>query len=421
MNLSNSENLTWAPGEINDLWDNINRSSTDPVSYWITVASFIFALLGSISNFMSLMVLTRLSTQLSTFVYLTSLSLSDMIACVSITMTHTLDFCAQTRLETSIVRFLRYVEIVFGAFAAASRVLSYWISTAVTMDRWMLICYPIYGKTFCTVNRARNVSRVLFFIAFIYSLPLLFEYKIIVMPSIHQIIQHDAEVSFDGELPKNSMLVTKTYTDLAQRIVYRWAYLFFNMIFVYAIPTVAILIFNIQLIRALHRLKSRTKRLRQKTLASTSKYSVTLMVIIMVLILLICRSPTIVLWILWSFELTIKTFFDSSSSSLVRRFHNIANLIAIINAATNFLPFCVFGQLFRAGCLNLYCCRKRIHEPYLQYSRGKDDRHRLKPLSNDQPASVTNVHGEMVPPTSFVDLSTPREPTSEFLNEPIHI
>ncbi|CAF4215828.1 unnamed protein product, partial [Rotaria sordida] len=33
---------------------------------------------------------------------------------------------------------------------------------------------------------------------------------------------------------------------------------------------------------------------------------------------------------------------------VVRRFHNIANLIAITNIATNFLPFCVFGQLFCA-------------------------------------------------------------------------
>jgi hypothetical protein len=100
------------------------------------------------------------------------------------------------------------------------------------------------------------------------------------------------------------------------------------------------------------------------------------MVVTMVLILLICRSPTIVLWVLWSFEWTIKIFFDSASSSFFRRFHNIANLIAIINAATNFLPFCVFGQLFRAECLNIYCCRKPINEPYLKYSSRKGDEQR---------------------------------------------
>jgi hypothetical protein len=95
------------------------------------------------------------------------------------------------------------------------------------------------------------------------------------------------------------------------------------------------------------------------------------MVIAMVLTLFICRSPTIVLWILWSFELTIKIFFDSSSSSFVRRFHNIANLIAIINAATNFIPFCVFGQLFRAECLTIYCRRKPTSEQLARQAKQK--------------------------------------------------
>jgi hypothetical protein len=80
-NLSSSDDLTLAQHEIDDLWRNINSSPSDPVSYWVSIASFIFAVLGTISNLMSVIVLIRLSAQLSTFVYLTGLSLSDMITC----------------------------------------------------------------------------------------------------------------------------------------------------------------------------------------------------------------------------------------------------------------------------------------------------------------------------------------------------
>jgi predicted membrane protein len=171
--------------------------------------------------------------------------------------------------------------------------------------------------------------------------------------------------------------------------------MFFNAIFVYTLPTITIVFFNLQLIRVLHRLKSRTKRLRQKNKiiqinnqhtrrSQQSKYSVTIMVIVMVLTLLICRSPTIVLWVLWSFELTIKIFFDSASSSGVRRFHNIANLIAIINAATNFLPFCVFGQLFRSECLNVYCCRKQTSKQLAKQAKRKHE------VINQEPKSVVS-------------------------------
>jgi len=388
-NLSLSDDITWGQNEIDDLWQNINQAPSDPVSYWISILSFIFAILGSISNLMSVVVLYRLSAQLSTFVYLTSLSLSDMITCISIIITYILDRIIKTLRNTSIATLLLYVDIIFGALAAGGRVLSLWISTAVTMDRWILICYPIYGKTFCTLNRARIVSRTLFIIGFLYSVPLIFEYEIIQMPSFYSIIYSDNNSFIDDKFHKNSNPVTKGYSDLAKRRLYRWAYMFFNAIFVYTVPTITIVVFNVQLIRALHRVKSRTKRFSQeKSLTGSnhrlqqSKYSVTIMVIAMVLTLLICRSPTIVLWVLWSFDLTIKSFFNSSSSSSIRRFHNIANLIAIINAATNLLPFCVFGQLFRTECLNIYCCRKPINERLSKQGRSKSEDDNQKITAN---------------------------------------
>jgi hypothetical protein len=378
-NSSSFDDLTWAQDEIDDLWNTINSSPSDPYHYWISLLSFTFAILGSLSNLMSVIVLLKLSTQLSTFVYLTSLSTSDMMTCLTIMIMHLLENLVQTRRSTSITIFVRQIEIIFGALAAGSRVLSFWISTAVTMDRWILICYPLYGKTFCTLNRAKIVSRTLFIFAFIYSVPLYFEYEIIEMPSVYQMFElNNKSISLKNEKHnKNSMLVTKGYSDLAKRRIYRWSYMFFNIIFVYTLPTITIVFFNIQLIRALHRLNTRAKRLSQKSQLEKSgrfhhsKYSVTIMVIAMVLALLLCRSPTIVLWILWSFELTIKIFFDSSSSSVIRRFHHIANLIAIINAATNFIPFCVFGQLFRDECLTIYCCKKQTSEKLAQQAKRK--------------------------------------------------
>ncbi|CAF3979479.1 unnamed protein product, partial [Rotaria sp. Silwood1] len=38
-------------------------------------------------------------------------------------------------------------------------------------------------------------------------------------------------------------------------------------------------------------------------------------------------------------------------------------------AATNFIPFCVFGQLFRAECLTIYCCRKPTSEQLAKQSK----------------------------------------------------
>ena len=91
-NSSLSDDLTLGEDEIDDLWNSINSSPLDSFHYWISLASFVFALLGSLSNLMSVIVLLKLSTQLSTFVYLTSLSISDMITCLTIMIMQILDF-----------------------------------------------------------------------------------------------------------------------------------------------------------------------------------------------------------------------------------------------------------------------------------------------------------------------------------------
>ncbi|UJR07719.1 hypothetical protein I4U23_012004 [Adineta vaga] len=419
-NLSISNDSTWTQHEIDAIWRTINLAPTDPISHWVTIASFIFAILGLISNSLSVIVLNRLSVQLSTFVYLTGLSLSDMITCLSIAMTYSLDSYLQTRRSTVIVLLLRNIDIVFGAVAAGSRTLSLWISTAVTMDRWVLICYPIYAKTFCTLARAKIITGTFFLMALLYSIPLFFEYEIIYMKLDYPTIdsENDSISEIDKSSNHDTMFVTKGYSNLARLRLFRWIYVFFNVIFVYTLPTITIISFNIQLIRALRQVRSRAKRLGKHTStngkdqriqnrSNQSKYSVTMMVIAVVLTLLLCRSPTIVLWILWSFDSTIKAFFNASSSALVRRFHSIANLIAVINAATNFLPFCVFGQIFRAECLNIYCCRKSQNDLIAQQFRrkqdGNDDQRNPINVIVQQPITLKNGHEQIT------EINSPKE------------
>ena len=382
------EDLIFAPDELEDLWASINHSPTDA----LTSLNLIFAVFGTLSNFMSVIVLLKLSSQLSTFVYLTSLSLSDLLTCLTLMSIEWVDLSLHTRRTMDVTIVLRRLEIFVGALAAGSRVLSLWISLAVTIDRWILICYPVYSKRFCRLQHARLLCLVLFLLALIYSIPLIFEYEIIRIPSVHQMLHADADSS------EASLLITKGYSDLGKRRSFRWCYMFFNLIFVYLLPSLSIVTLNIQLIGALHRLKSRRKDLkrsnrgcrRHRRRRGHSKYSVTILVITMVCTLLVCRSPTFVLWILWSFESTIKIFFHSSFSVWIRRFHRLANLIALINAATNFIPFCVFGQLFRHQCLNIYCCRRPTSEQLARQARN-NYRENCREEMRRQVKQTTNV------------------------------
>ncbi|CAF0783570.1 unnamed protein product [Didymodactylos carnosus] len=345
--IADDDDLTFDQTDIDKLWNKINRSDTKSLSTYITLFNIIFSCIGSLSNFMSVIVLLKLSFNLSTFVYLTGLTVSDMITCFSIIMTQLDPLFTSTFLKP--LPLSKYIEFFFGAVAAGSRVLSLWISAAVTCDRWILICYPVMGKRLCTVTRARLVIKILFLSAFIYIIPLIFEYK------IHYVSVFNFTQQYNNSTNQpEHLIITKKFTKMATTKAYRWTYMFFNAIFVYTVPTVTIITFNLQLIRALHKLKVRAKKLRKTR--QQSSYHVTIMVIAMVFALLFCRIPTIVLWGLWSFESSITLFFDKNSQSFARTFHELVNLIALINAATNFIPFCIFGTIFRKKCINVYCC-----------------------------------------------------------------
>ncbi|CAF4220574.1 unnamed protein product [Rotaria sp. Silwood2] len=108
---------------------------------------------------------------------------------------------------------------------------------------------------------------------------------------------------------------------------------------------------------------------------------------------------------------------------IVRRFHNIANLIAIINAATNFLPFCVFEQLFCAECLNIYCCRKITNKQSSQEIKRKDNNDNYENLLNKQKIIIniniqkaTQIHNEhlqnVLPLNSETTSSSPNHSSS---------
>ncbi|CAF4286704.1 unnamed protein product [Rotaria sordida] len=86
-------------------------------------------------------------------------------------------------------------------------------------------------------------ERYLFIIACIHSIPLFFQYEIIQMASVLQMIHIDNQspsLLIDEEFLRNSMLVTKCYNDLAKRRLYRWTYMFFNVISVYTLSTITI-------------------------------------------------------------------------------------------------------------------------------------------------------------------------------------
>ena len=80
---------------------------------------------------------------------------------------------------------------------------------------------------------------------------------------------------------------------------------------------------------------------------------VTVMLLATTIMLLVFRSPAAAIYIMWIIR--AKMFITEKPPYPLRKFHSISNLCAIINAATTFIIFVIYGTKFRSEFTRLYC------------------------------------------------------------------
>lgn len=71
------------------------------------------------------------------------------------------------------------------------------------------------------------------------------------------------------------------------------------------------------------------------------------------IMMLVFRSPAAAIYIMWIIR--AKMFIREKPPYPLRKFHSISNLCAIINAATTFIIFVIYGTKFRSEFTRLYC------------------------------------------------------------------
>ena len=71
------------------------------------------------------------------------------------------------------------------------------------------------------------------------------------------------------------------------------------------------------------------------------------------IMLLVFRSPATAIYIMWIIR--AKMFINEKPPYRLRKFHSISNLCAIINAATTFIIFVIYGTKFRSEFTRVYC------------------------------------------------------------------
>ncbi|GAB1610669.1 FMRFamide receptor-like [Argonauta hians] len=345
MELDSSSNMTIAPDQIQ--YDNDSAREALKMTRFIVqkILSPTVSTIGFIGNSLSIIVLSRRRMQSSTNVYLTALSVCDLLYLffmLTLNFVHC-SYREQPRLAFYYMPYARVLTDLFGNMAV-------WLTVSFTVERYVGVRYPMKGRIWCTVHRAKMISFLVFIVCLINTSPEFFEMEILEQ----KLSQNNQTVVY--LVCNNTKLA---YSDTYQIGYYWWFVSFFTFI-----PMILLSVFNSLLIRIVWKSSVIRKTLANSNVTGQAQRHgrgqnrITIMLINVVVIFLVCQLP-------WTGLLLYRTYMDAYGirvrATILKILGNIANLMVQMNAASNFFLYSFFSSEFRQTLRNLLSCDERRH------------------------------------------------------------
>ncbi|UYV62115.1 hypothetical protein LAZ67_1007859 [Cordylochernes scorpioides] len=300
---------------------------------------------GVAGNAVTIVVLTRRRMRSSTHTYLAALAFFDLLYLV---LTFLLSLAHYPQF-TECVTYLRMMPVLIMLADGASNS-SVWLTVSFTLERYVAVSHPIRGKLLCTESRARKVVLAVGITCFAITLPTPFEWTV--------------EEYVDPTT--NQTKVISTFSELGRNPVYRTVYYWLTVVVFIFIPCMLLAVFNAFLVRSVHVSTSRRRTMtRCKDDSSRQENRVTVMLICVVLLFLVCQLPTAAILLYTS----LASPMDRDTDLLVRGLGNIFNFLMAVNAAGNFVLYCLLSNRYRRTFLQVFCpCLKgrlsQLHSVY---------------------------------------------------------
>lgn len=357
--------------ETNDFYENFLVGTR----FWVQrVLVPLIMVIGVIGNTITIVIMTRRRMRSSTNNYLASLAIFDMLYLIFIFV---LSFAQYPNLNEPKYHYYWTLWPVSLMITDACSNSSVWLTVTFTIERFIVVSHPIKGKAICTESRSRKVVFCVVLICFTYTLPTPFEWLVI--------------EKLNPET--NSTILVPSLSDLGRNTVYKSIYYWLTAALFVFVPLLLLFFFNSFLIRSVHiSRKQRSDMTQSKLHSSPSPHStnganatskgnaskmdansskqetkITVMLIAVVILFFLCQLPTAVMLIFTSihdFPEKTREFY------LIRGLNNIFNFLMAINAAGNFLLYCMFSRRYRKTFVNVFCPCLKSKLNYFQSTFG---------------------------------------------------
>ncbi|CAG5128134.1 unnamed protein product, partial [Candidula unifasciata] len=371
----------------------------------------ILAILGFLGNTLSMVVLYRRQMRSSTSYYLISLAIYDNGILLGMVAYFCLPSIAPYSSLLTHYQTVSSRTIIFGyPLSLVAHMGSIYTCVGFTVERFIAVCWPLQAANTCTRSRTARVILFIFLWSLIYNIPRFFHYELQdseeedaskwnITESVSSCLLSRTKCSemydyvnatkgcaqsvdfnlvvntsdtLQADSGSSSLSINPGYTQsTSQRPhkltnyketqfgagdTFKHIYLiYFQLVFMFLLPFVAILAMNFGLVQTARG----SKFMQQATCVTARKeQNLAIMLIAVTAVFLICQFPTIIDNILVAVVGENKL----QQNNTYVCFWIICTLMVEINAASNFLLYCFFGKKFRMMLLATLGFKKKYHQ-----------------------------------------------------------
>ncbi|XP_013388743.1 FMRFamide receptor-like [Lingula anatina] len=309
-----------------------NDNDTDQYKHFYFIARqitglYVFPVLctfGIIGSILTLVVLSQKPMRSSTNVYLSALAVSDMIKLINDFLYFMTVFLYVTSPATG-QKMYAYLYPFSHFVFQMSVCVSSWLLVSVAVERYVLVCHAMWGKTMCTTQRATVVSVVIYLVMSGLAIPSALRYKTVKVYDNSTGMYHlDVDLT---ELWKNKEFVT--------------AYTWIQNLLRSVIPLFILAIMNFQIIRAIRATRANKKR--------SQRHRITVMLLSVIVLFLMCVTPDAIM------STVFEIGYHENENCLAKGIREITDTLLCVNAAVNIILYSAFNSKFRKCFCILFC------------------------------------------------------------------
>lgn len=219
--------------------------------------------------------------------------------------------------------------------------------------RYIAVCLPLQAAHLCSKHHIRLQITAVLVCTTVYNLPRFAEHNYVII--------NDTQVDVINNITKTVML--EVNIGLGSNTLYNILYENISYcLFAFLLPLLVLIVFNVNLVRALRLAQTSRQALIGRT--SADENNITFVLIVVIITFIVCQTPASLNQVL--FYVVDKQ--SKTTCSDYFRFYHISNLVITINSSVNFVIYCLFRKQFQQE-LKALLCRKDSAQGHTAFRR----------------------------------------------------